>query len=309
MLDVGTDNQERLNDPLYLGWRHRRMRGRRVRCVHRRFVEAVMRAFPGALLQWEDFPKNNATQLDRFRDRLCTFNDDIQGTAATWWLACTRPCDDGPASAISGWCLRGRRLGQGISDLSSRRSAMKACHATRRVRASAQSTATVSSRDPAASRIQGGLRAPAEESPATCAVTPRVSRWRKRSATSSPRSCSGLRAGAPVHAAVVSGWPPSTSDPLCFPVESDEQERVHRGAGDSVVRWPRDRRDGKPVRAGGLSRPAMDCTRQQRFHLPGCRAGLVGGRSGASPTDVPQRRACPGDSGYGRGPRARRRVS
>ena len=83
MLDVGTDNQERLDDPLYLGLRHKRIRGREYQDFIDRFVEAVMRVYPDAVLQWEDFLKANAiTQLARFRDRLCTFNDDIQGTAA-----------------------------------------------------------------------------------------------------------------------------------------------------------------------------------------------------------------------------------
>jgi malate dehydrogenase (oxaloacetate-decarboxylating) len=83
MLDVGTDNQERLNDPLYLGLRHKRIRGPEYQDFIDRFVDAVMRVYPGAVLQWEDFLKANAiSQLARFRDRLCTFNDDIQGTAA-----------------------------------------------------------------------------------------------------------------------------------------------------------------------------------------------------------------------------------
>jgi malic enzyme len=83
VLDAGTDNQERLNDPLYLGLRHPRIRGREYQDFVDQFVDAVMRVFPDAILQWEDFLKANAlTQLARFRDRLCTFNDDIQGTAA-----------------------------------------------------------------------------------------------------------------------------------------------------------------------------------------------------------------------------------
>jgi len=83
VLDVGTDNQERLNDPLYLGLRHKRIRGSEYQDFVDRFVAAVMRVFPDAVLQWEDFLKANAiAQLERFRDRLCTFNDDIQGTAA-----------------------------------------------------------------------------------------------------------------------------------------------------------------------------------------------------------------------------------
>ena len=84
MLDVGTDNPELLADPMYLGMRHRRIRGAAYQTFVDRFVEAVMRTWPDAVLQWEDFLKGNAiAQLVRFRDRLCTFNDDVQGTAAT----------------------------------------------------------------------------------------------------------------------------------------------------------------------------------------------------------------------------------
>jgi malic enzyme len=83
VLDVGTDNQERLNDPLYLGQRHKRIRGPEYQDFIDEFVAAVIRVYPEAILQWEDFLKANAiAQLARFRDRLCTFNDDIQGTAA-----------------------------------------------------------------------------------------------------------------------------------------------------------------------------------------------------------------------------------
>ena len=82
-LDVGTDNAALLDDPLYLGLRRPRVRGEAYQAFVDEFVDAVRETFPGVLLQWEDFLKENAIfQLERFRDRLCTFNDDIQGTAA-----------------------------------------------------------------------------------------------------------------------------------------------------------------------------------------------------------------------------------
>jgi len=82
MLDVGTDNEERLNDPLYVGLRQKRIRGREYQDFIDKFVAAVKKVYPEALLQWEDFLKGNAIyQLKRFRSEFCTFNDDIQGTA------------------------------------------------------------------------------------------------------------------------------------------------------------------------------------------------------------------------------------
>lgn len=82
MLDVGTDNPQRLADPLYVGWRHERVRGTAYDGFIEAFVRAVAARWPHVLLQWEDFARGNATRLlARYRDRLCTFNDDIQGTA------------------------------------------------------------------------------------------------------------------------------------------------------------------------------------------------------------------------------------
>ncbi len=81
--DVGTDNEQLLSDPLYLGWRHARVRGGAYDELVDAFVDAVTDRLPGALVQWEDFAQQNARRLlDRHRDRCCSFNDDIQGTAA-----------------------------------------------------------------------------------------------------------------------------------------------------------------------------------------------------------------------------------
>ncbi len=81
-LDVGTNNPERLSDPLYIGWRHERLRGQVYDDFVEAFASAVVERWPHVLLQWEDFARDNATRLlERYRDRLCTFNDDIQGTA------------------------------------------------------------------------------------------------------------------------------------------------------------------------------------------------------------------------------------
>jgi malate dehydrogenase (oxaloacetate-decarboxylating) len=83
LLDVGTDNAENLRDPLYVGWNHARVRGQEYDDFVEEFIAAVDERWPHVLLQWEDFAKGNANRLlARYRDRVCTFNDDIQGTAA-----------------------------------------------------------------------------------------------------------------------------------------------------------------------------------------------------------------------------------
>ena len=83
VLDVGTNNKDRLNDPEYLGWRHERITGQAYSDFVDQFVQAVKQELPETLLQWEDFATPHARPiLNRYRNELLTFNDDIQGTAA-----------------------------------------------------------------------------------------------------------------------------------------------------------------------------------------------------------------------------------
>jgi malate dehydrogenase (oxaloacetate-decarboxylating) len=93
VLDVGTNNFERLADPQYTGWRNPRVTGAEYYAFVEAFVEAVRHRLPRALLHFEDFAQTHATALlERYRDRLCAFNDDIQGTGAVTLAALLAAC-------------------------------------------------------------------------------------------------------------------------------------------------------------------------------------------------------------------------
>lgn len=118
LLDVGTNNQTLLNDPLYLGWRYPRISDDLYYDFIDRFVRALKKRFPKILLQWEDFSKIHAKPLlEKYQDVICSFNDDIQGTAAVTLSALL--------SAIQGSLLSEQKIvvfgagsaGIGISDL------------------------------------------------------------------------------------------------------------------------------------------------------------------------------------------------
>lgn len=118
-LDVGTNNQALLDDPMYLGCRHKRIDSEHYNQFIDHFVSRIQAHFPNAFLHWEDFGRSNARPiLDRFQDQLCTFNDDIQGTGAVTLAALLAACD------ITGNPLENQRIfvygagsaGTGVSD-------------------------------------------------------------------------------------------------------------------------------------------------------------------------------------------------
>ncbi len=119
LLDVGTNNEELLNDPLYLGWRHPRLKGKEYDDFIEKFVRAVNKKFPHIFLHWEDFGRDNARRnLERYQDKLCTFNDDMQGTGVVTLAALLA------AVKVNGQHLKDQRIvvfgggtaGTGISD-------------------------------------------------------------------------------------------------------------------------------------------------------------------------------------------------
>jgi malate dehydrogenase (oxaloacetate-decarboxylating) len=93
-LDVGTNNDALLNDPMYLGCRHPRIDANAYDAFIHEFVSKIKAHFPNAFLHWEDFGRNNARRiLENYQDELCTFNDDIQGTGAVTLAALLAACE------------------------------------------------------------------------------------------------------------------------------------------------------------------------------------------------------------------------
>lgn len=118
-LDVGTNNEYLLNDPMYLGCRHPRIEKDKYNDFILTFVTEIHKQFPNAFLHWEDLGRGNARRiLDQYQDELCTFNDDIQGTGAVTLAALLAACD------VTGTHLENQRIvvfgagsaGTGISD-------------------------------------------------------------------------------------------------------------------------------------------------------------------------------------------------
>ena len=139
MLDPGTNRESLLSDAMYIGNRHPRVRGEEYDNFIEAYVQAVSKLFPGALLQWEDFaPENGRRILEKYRNRICTFNEDMQGTGAIALAAAIS------AVRVSGVPLRQQRVvvfgagtaGVGIADQmrdAMMREGLSADEATRRI--------------------------------------------------------------------------------------------------------------------------------------------------------------------------------
>ncbi|OGT55964.1 MAG: hypothetical protein A3F43_02755 [Gammaproteobacteria bacterium RIFCSPHIGHO2_12_FULL_42_10] len=128
-LDVGTDNQKLLNDPMYLGWRHERISSDAYHEFVDLFIKAITKKFPHILLHWEDLGRENARYIiNHYHDKICTFNDDMQGTAV---VAVASIMAGMKASGLSNWrdqrivLLGAGNAGIGIAD---HLSAMMRCH-------------------------------------------------------------------------------------------------------------------------------------------------------------------------------------
>lgn len=119
LLDVGTNNEKLLNDPLYMGSRHKRVTQEQYDEFLEQFIEAVKRRWPNVMIQFEDFAQQNATPLlERYREKVCCFNDDVQGTAAVTVGTLLSACrvTDKPLSKMRVTFVGGGSAGCGIAE-------------------------------------------------------------------------------------------------------------------------------------------------------------------------------------------------
>ncbi len=136
-LDVGTNNQELIEDPMYMGWKHERITGQEYDDFVEEFIRSIQKRWPDALIQFEDFAGHNANRLlERYRDQACCFNDDIQGTAAvtvgTLLAACKAKgeqlkdqvitfCGAGAAGCGIAEQIVAQMVSEGLSDMQARK--------------------------------------------------------------------------------------------------------------------------------------------------------------------------------------------
>ena len=269
MLDVGTNNEALLADPLYVGTRRKRATGAEFDELVEEFIEATQAVFPGVLVQFEDFANHNAFRLlQRYRDRICSFNDDIQGTASVVVagiysaLRVTRK----KMSEQTFLCLGAGEAATGISDL-----LVAAMRADGLSESEARGALL-------AGRLQGAGRRRAH-GPCRTQEAVRASACAGRRL---PRGCQGTEADRDHrrqrHAEHVhprgdrdDDAAERASDRLRA-VQSDLARGVHGRAGLPVVGRQGAVRLGQPVRRSHLQRPSLRAAAgQQLLHLPGRR--------------------------------------
>ena len=278
VLDVGTNNQVLLDDPLYLGLRQNRVRGEEYMAFVDEFVDAVQPLYPKCCIQWEDFANINAVPiLERYRDKICTYNDDIQGTAGIALAGIFA------ALRITGQKITDQRFlflgggsaGTGIAELISqamahggnghrrgeeaatRCSTSTACIVTSRTDLADFQKPFAQDRAPVIQLRRSGQGVPAD----------RHHRRQHRAEAVHPRGDRG------------DGRDQRAADHL--PVfEPDLPLRMHGGGGLSLVRRQGGFRQRQPVPAGRDRRPALRAgPGKQCLHLPGDGDGGVCDRS------------------------------
>ena len=270
MLDVGTENAELRDDPLYVGLPQHRLRGPEYDALVEEFVTAVAEVFPAAVLQFEDFATDNAINLlARYRDRTCTFNDDIQGTAAVALAGLYA------AVRIIGRPLREQRLvflgagsaATGIADLVARAMTEEgldlAAARARIALVDSKGLVTRDRKDLAPHKVPYAV-----------------------DAAPAPDLLGAVTALRPTTIVGVSAVPHTFTRPVLEamaadqraahrlrPLESHQPRRVHRGGGVSLHARPRHLRLRKPVRAGHDRRAHLGAAPgKQCLHLPRPRA-------------------------------------